>query len=213
MRKFLLTTVAVGFAGYATAAHAVAYSSPASLSLVDFGTASSVGLQTTTSSGTIGGETFVFTTAGTPSTGIYAGSTPNTAVTPFGGSSLTDYLAVEPGGSVVINFSTPQTSFALLWGTVDTYNSLTFTAGGTVVGGSAVATALGFPANGTVNENVLISGLPTFTSILVQSSTAAFEFVPGTALAVPEPMSLALFGTGLLGLGLIGRRQSGRMGG
>jgi hypothetical protein len=38
----------------------------------------------------------------------------------------------------------------------------------------------------------------------------AFEFVP--SVQVPEPASIALFGVGLLGLGMVGMRRRGQSG-
>src|ERR1035441_10543111 len=53
-------------------------------------------------------------------TGVYAGAS-GTAASPFPlgtpGSSLEEYFAAQPGGTVAINFSTARTTLAMLWGT------------------------------------------------------------------------------------------------
>jgi fibronectin-binding autotransporter adhesin len=53
---------------------------------------------------------------GQGSLGLYA--------TPYG--DATNYMAMLGGGSEQIAFSRLNTSFGLYWGSVDTYNSLTF---------------------------------------------------------------------------------------
>ena len=66
----------------------------------------------------------------TPS-GVYAGRSAGNFTSPFliGGANPTTatvtnaptekYLAAQPGGSVTVTYSTPQSSLAILWGTVD----------------------------------------------------------------------------------------------
>ena len=62
------------------------------------------------------GSGVVMNNGGEPSLGLYA--------TPFGDS--TNYMAVLGGGSETIAFSSLKDSFGLYWGSVDTYNVLTF---------------------------------------------------------------------------------------
>ncbi len=213
----------------ATAAHAYtitatdasgATTSP--FALVDYGTATTAGFQSnatfTTSTGTV--VSFSPDVA-SPQAGVYAGSIPNTSTSPFTGtnlgSSLSNYLSAEPSDNVTLTYASPQSSFSLLWGTVDTYNSLHLEMldGATVVGDITVTgaddqNAIGgsFDANGTSPAFVTISDVGTFTTVVATSTQQAFEFVAAVGTAVPEPGTLALFGLGLLGLGFVQHRRS-----
>jgi PEP-CTERM motif len=176
----------------------------------------------TTPSGTFsdGGANFsgsgvVMNNGGQPSLGLYA--------TPFG--DTTNYMAVLGGGSETITFSSSSlmNSFGLYWGSVDTYNLLTFFNGST-----AVATITGSDvqppmlANGgqtdyASNGYVVIGALPFFDSVVVSSSANSFEFdnvLAGVGTtqfsAVPEPSTWAMLLVGFAGLGYAGFRRSKR---
>lgn len=157
--------------------------------------------------------------------GVYRGDASGTTRSPLrdAGGAATDahYLnARANSGQVTMNFTSTQTAFNLLWGSLDfltnpaTYNLLTFTfsgSGGTqTVSGIDVFNALVTPPNplnGASNVAVSITGLDAFNLLTVTATSEAFEFVPGTPVAVPAPAALALFGAGLLGLGLARRRR------
>lgn len=150
--------------------------------------------------------------------GVYAGSVIGSFTTPFGSGDPTgteQYLAAQPGGSVTVNYSTPQSSLAILWGTIDNSDDMNLlTSDGTMITGSMVCMALGPSCtgapDGSVNEEVDITGIAAFTSFTASDATgqlSSFEFVPGTQ-QVPEPGSLAILGAAIAGFGILRRRKT-----
>lgn len=102
--------------------------------------------------------------------------------------------------------------FGILWGSVDTYNTLSFYDGATLVGsitGSDVTPAAtgNQGASGTFYVN--INSTVAFDRVVATSTQFAFEFdnVALSAAPIPAPAALAIFGLGLLGLGLARRKQ------
>jgi hypothetical protein len=160
---------------------------------------------------------------GTPTpSGVYAGSVKNNFTEPFlvnginpslanASETMTSkYLAAQPGGSVTVTYSAPQTSLAILWGSIDGSDSMNLlTDNGTpalAINGATVCADLGLVCTGAFNAEIDITGIPSFTMFTVTDAAgqlSAFEFVPGTQLtAIAEPASLAILGAMLASFGI-----------
>jgi len=152
--------------------------------------------------------------------GLYTGNTNDIALSPFGGGPSTgennpnpnqNYLVAQPNvpnvpdQGVAITYTSPQNTFALLWGTVDNGAAendlkLTITMGGSsftltgmdianIISGAAPGAGQSF-TNGALNVGVEITNLDGtdahFTTVTATDTSAnsAFEFDP---LVVPAP--------------------------
>lgn len=161
------------------------------------------GQTTPTGSFSNGGASFsgsgvVMNNYGAGSDGLYA--------TPYG--DTTNYLAVLGGGSETIAYGSEKTTFGLYWGSVDSYNLLSFYNGASLVGtvsGSQTGPLIASGGQGDYSSNgyVLISGLPKFNEVVVTSGSNSFEFDNVVAGGVPEASTWMMMGLGFAGLGLV----------
>lgn len=135
---------------------------------------------------------------------------------PANGYDNTQYVVVYSSGTATLSFSTPMNYLGLLWGSVDTANTLTFYDSannviGTITGANILALTgdssgdyLG--PNGTAYVN--ITSTVAFSKAVFASPAYAFEFDDvAYAVIVPEPASYILIGVGLCLLAFVSRSK------
>jgi hypothetical protein len=156
------------------------------------------------------------------------GSTPEYLTGNYGSTLTTDIAAsgnyFSTGlGAITFTFTAPQTSIAVLWGSIDTGNSLTFndTTHFKVTGSAVQAAAAGFISNGFQGAGgsayVVVNTTTPFTTITATSTVPSFEFAALAAstaafTTVPEPTTFLLItlGVGMIAFGAHRRRPTGK---
>ena len=148
-------------------------------------------------------------------------SVPNVAAMPFGLAPGSTYLAVGTSQTSSFSFTGNLSSFGLLWGSVDAYNTITFSgSGGSVsfTGSNVLAADPGLVlgsqgANGTAFVDFTGFGAG-FNTVTFTSTAPAFELSNVTASvgAVPEPATWAMMVLGFAGIGFLAYRRKPKAG-
>lgn len=117
-------------------------------------------------------------------------------------------------GVETINFNAQHNYFGLFWGSIDSYNTISFYDNNVLVasyGGAQISSpASGDQSASLTNEyvNFNFTGSDSFNEVVLASDGRSFE-VDNLAVNnnIVEPASFALVGAGLIGLGLTARRR------
>ncbi len=113
-----------------------------------------------------------------------------------GGQDTTNYLSIGGGGSETITFNSEKNSFGLYWGSLDSYNSIKFYDGNTLVAsytGDQFAPLFptGNQSSFSSNGYVQFAHMPLFDKVVLASSQNAFEIDNISAGYVPEDTGLS----------------------
>jgi hypothetical protein len=120
------------------------------------------------------------------------------------------YTSIQANGAATYNFG-PADSLNILWGSPDSYNTLSFYSGLNGTGSllfSITGSALGIQTYGHDQVDFTMTG-GAFESVVLTSSGNAFEFadLQDAPIETPLPAALPLFATGLGAIGLLGWRK------
>jgi hypothetical protein len=131
----------------------------------------------------------------------------------------TNYLSVLGGGSVKVNISGPANQLTFYWGSIDTYNTITFS-DGTSFTGASIAPEIpnGCQTSAACAGLVTFQDLTgTFTSFTLTSSSNSFETdnfqVVDTTFSggVPEASTWVMMILGFFSIGVLAYRRKSSM--
>jgi hypothetical protein len=152
------------------------------VNLLDLGTGNGAGLvsQQTVNFGS-GSSAGSISYSGT--SGIYMGNVTGITAAPWTptGIESRNYFATQPGGAITINYAQNQQYFGIMWGSVDSYNSLSFYNNNQLVESVSGRDVTRNPngsqaATGTYFANFNFTSDASFNRVVFSSSTPAFEF-------------------------------------